>query len=245
MTASIIGPLKLSTQPRTRMTRPFQGPRVDFRRGEVGQRSSRNDHREVGTPVFAEVEIPAIAPARRVDDPAFDQLEAAGGAPCLVGGAHPESRIPPQTRARRAGLVLDGEHVGGERSRIGRHVNTRESSPEQLTLYPEAVVAPDLRQQTSVPIPPRHEQIETCGVPLHKSRQHRLGPADRRARSPCRRELGGVDARQSHGGGTVHGMIQNQLAAAARANDGRRLSAFAGERRPARQGEQAQENYPI
>jgi hypothetical protein len=37
-------------------------------------------------------------------------------------------------------------------------VNTRKSPAEQLALYPEAVVAVDLGQQTSVPIPPRLEQ---------------------------------------------------------------------------------------
>jgi hypothetical protein len=131
MTASIIGPLKLSTQPRTRTT---QGVGVQVRRGEIGQRLRRNDHREVGAPVLAEVEVPAIAAARRVEDPAFDQLEAAEGTSCLVGGAHAKSRIPPQARARRASLIFDGEHVGGERPRIGRHVNARESPAQQLAL---------------------------------------------------------------------------------------------------------------
>ncbi len=80
-------------------------------------------------------------------------------------------------------------------------------------------------------------------MPLHQSRQRRLGPFGRPPGIGRRRELDRVDARQSDGGGSLDGVIQDQFAGTARADDRRRLCARG--RAPARStGEQAQKYGP-
>ena len=119
---------------------------------ERWQRRFADGHREVAPPVLTEVEIPPVAPAFGVKDPAFDELQSGRRTMGIVGGPDLHRRELPEPAAVGAGFAFDRQHFGCAAATLWGRMDAGQTLREQPALQPEPVIALHLRRQPAVAV---------------------------------------------------------------------------------------------
>src|SRR5690348_4443057 len=117
------------------------------------QRLGREAQAESGAPVGAEIDEELALDHGGVDDFAFDDLEAAGIAPGLVGLAHGIEAVAPDAAPRLQRPRLARQQLGNADAVVGGAGDARQAAPDHLALHP-ARADKDLREDAAPTVAP-------------------------------------------------------------------------------------------
>ena len=117
-------------------------------------RPRRDRDGEIVAPIRAEIQIGVFAPDGNGAHGAFNRLEAADMALCLIGMANLVEGVPPDSALRLPGLSPDRQHLRDLGTVVPETVYPRHTAPQDFTLDPGSRFVMQVRQLSVVAIDP-------------------------------------------------------------------------------------------